>query len=363
VALLILCAIVAFLKWRYVGPVPVRPGVAPDARAELATWPWEGARQDTPHRGVTHFLARSADGTVVDLLEFDFEANPSLRLELYDQDEDDAKPFDNEVAFWQRAVGQATAHLNASGRGTVVAAWNGLFFAADRSGSGPRIARHVAPVVLRGKVYYNVGNHRWTFGVSYRDGAPRFSALHLPGRQALSESFDYAAAGAQCLALNGAALKLQPFPRPGDAPLPRPVPCAPDEAGHIPGVDHIRTSRTSMGWSEDSRRFYLLVAKEPDSEAGSSIALKRDLPVAGGWTVADLQAFWVRKGVYGAVNIDGGDVTQMVYLRGDGQYEMVPARWATAKQRMTLPPTLEGAPQGGTLMYFHVRDTDAGQSE
>jgi hypothetical protein len=355
-ALLSVAAGVYFATRRYVGRIPLRPGLASDTPAALSTWPWPGSPGAEIRPGITHWNARADDGTVVDLLQFDFVANPELRLELYDQDEDDDRPFDNEVDFFARGVGQITRHLTRAGKGPVLAAWNGLFFSAEETSAGRRIARHVAPVVLNGSVHHLVGNHRWTFGVQYTRDGPRFRAVHLPDRATLEREFTFAAAGAQCLVREGAPLTLQPFPKPGDKPLPRPVPSTPQQAGHIPGVDHILTSRTSMGWTHDSRRLYLLIVREPDSETGSAIAAKRGLPVAGGWTLHDLQRFWMSMHVWGAVNVDGGDVTQMVYRRGDGRYEMVPPRWATAEMRVVLPPELSAAPEGGTLMYFYVRE-------
>ncbi|HVF09180.1 MAG TPA: hypothetical protein VNA16_00135, partial [Abditibacteriaceae bacterium] len=142
------------IKKHYPGNVPlasVQIGARLDAPGELATWPWPNAQQSTPHPGVTHWLARSADGTMLDLLRFDFKANPNLRLELYSQDEDDEKPFDNVVKFWRLGVGQATRHLSKrqySSSGKIVAAWNGPFFGYYRSAPIPdETAFHVAPVV------------------------------------------------------------------------------------------------------------------------------------------------------------------------------------------------------------------------
>ncbi|NCO38527.1 MAG: hypothetical protein COZ06_02975 [Armatimonadetes bacterium CG_4_10_14_3_um_filter_66_18] len=356
VVLLVVAGCLAYMKHRHIGPVPVGRGAESDAPSALSQWPWANAGRDEPHRGVSHWRTRTGDGTALDLLRFDFSVNPELRLELYDQDEDDATPFDNQVDFWSRGVGQVTRHLNRNGRGRVIAAWNGLFFSNEPGERDRRWARHVAPVVLNGKAHYNVGNHRWTFGVQYRDGKPAFKTLHLPDKGTLEREFAFGAGGAQCLIREGAPLQLQPPPRPGDKPLPRPVPSTPREAGHIPDVDHIRTSRTSMGWSRDQQQFYLLIVKEPDSEVGSALALRGRIPVVGGWTVADLQRFWLSMRVWGAVNIDGGDVTQTVYLREDGGYEMVPPRWATPEPRLTFSPEFRKAPGGGTLMYFYVRE-------
>lgn len=366
VILIVALAVVAVLKQRYIGRLPIQPSVNLDAPSPLATWPWKEATKDSTHAGVTHWFDRSSsDGTLLDLFDFDFVANPRLRLELYDQDEDDATPFDNNVEFWPRSVGQITRYLNARGRGKVIAAWNGLFFTFEQtqtSRSG-RIGHHLAPVVLRGRTYYNVGNHRWTFGLQSRAGKPVFKTLHLPDKNTLVKEFTYGAAGAQCLIREGVPLKLKSFPRPNEKPMKAPVSSTPEEAGHIPVVDHMKTSRTSMAWSNrtresaDSRHFYLLIVKEPDAEAASALALNHRVPMTGGWMVSDLQRFWLAMKVWGAVNIDGGDVTQMAFLRTDGAYTMVPPRWTTTRQRLTFPTTFQNAPAGGTMMYFYVRDS------
>lgn len=145
---LLLFSIAFYLKSRVVGPLPIRPGVRLDAPAPLATWPWKEAVKGSPHHGGTHWLDRSSsDGTALDLFEFDLAANPHLRLELYDQDKDDATPFNDEADYWHRSVGHITRHLNEKGRGKVVAAWDGLFFAMDDKNGVPKgIARHAAPV-------------------------------------------------------------------------------------------------------------------------------------------------------------------------------------------------------------------------
>ena len=171
----------------------------------------------TPHPGVTHWLDQSSpNGTACELFDFDFAANPHLRLELYDQDEDDDAPFDNNTRYWALGVGQATAHLNHSKRehGPVLAAWNGLFFDTGLIGPGA-LGHHVAPVVLDGKVRENVGLVRWAFGVKYdAQGRPTFQVLHEPDRATLGQAFSYAAEGAQCLIREGKPLKLQPYPQP-----------------------------------------------------------------------------------------------------------------------------------------------------
>jgi hypothetical protein len=333
-----------------------RPVVQLDTPAALAVWPWPPAKQDHPYLGMTHWLAKSPDGTTLDLFDFDFEANPHLRLEIYDQDEDDAIPFDNRVRFWPNGVGQVTRHLNALGRGPVVAAWNGLFF--DLSGQGDNgIAHHLTPVVLNKKLHYpDLDTYRWTFGVQYEQGRPRFKTLHMPASSALTREFDYAAGAAQCLVQKGMSLKLQPFPKPGE-PISPSHGSAPQEAGYIRYVDHMKTSRTSLGWSKDNLHLWLLFVKAPTTETESALALKHDMPISGGWTVADLQRFWLAKGVWGAINSDGGGPAQLTYRRADGNYLLIPPRWAADNTRNVISPHFLNAPAGGSLMYFYVRNT------
>lgn len=274
----------------------------PVDRAPSATWPWKGARESEIFPGVARWTRRAEDGTELELLRFDFDANPRLRFELYDQDEDDAKPFDNKAEYLPNGVGKVTEHLNAIGRGKVLAAWNGLFFAYDRSPGSPPggWATHIGPVALNGKVRYNVGQHRWTFGVKLDAyGKPAFKTFHMPDAVTVGLEFDYAAPGAQCLVHKGVAKSLEAPPLPGRRPPEPPVPSTPREAGHIPWVDHIRTSRTSMGWTKDSRLLYVLFVNEPDTETASKKAVRDGQPSVGGWNLADLQYFLAEAGSVG----------------------------------------------------------------
>ncbi len=321
----------------------------------LAHWPWANAELTHPFPGVARWFDHSsADSTTVELMRFDFHKR--LRFELYDQDEDDATPFDDRVDYYPVGIGQVTKHLNQIGRGPVVAAWNGLFFAYDRRGNAPHgLAQHIGSVVLKGKVHYNTGNFRWAFGVKYHGVRAEFNVIHEPDRKTLEREFYFGAIGAQCLIEKGRPKKLQPFPKPGAMRLPQPVPSTRKEAGHIPLVDHMRTSRTSMAWSKDSRYLYLLVVNAPETENASKLALLHGGAIGGGWTLADLQRFWLSFGAWGSVNSDGGAVTQLVFLRRDGRYEMLPPRIAAPNQRLLFDRNLESPPQGGTLMTFFVR--------
>ena len=332
-------------------PEPKPAHFVQDVEAPLCRWPWNGVKIEIIHAGVTHWQAVSSDGTGLELLKFDFAANPRLRLELFDQDQDDEKSFDNHAHFWQRGVGQITRQLNAERKGAVIAAWNGLFFGYDQN-DATGIAEHVSPVVLNGKSYFNSGSHRWTFGVKYRQGKPTFKTLHLPDKKILSREFDWAAGAAQCLIYKGRPLKLEPFPLSLDAIKIGPVPSTPLEAGHIPTVDHMRTSRVSLGWSRDSQALYLLFVKEPGNETESALAFRHGEIGRGGWTLYDLQRFWKSKNVWGAINSDGGNVAQLAHLQASGCYTLI-----TENERRTVTPEFENAPNGGALMYFYVRET------
>ncbi len=362
-AVVLVCEMLSFQRLR---PLPVPPPVPPVPAPLAAVCPWPHAAQDTPHPGVTHWLDTSSpDGTMLDFFDFDLGKNPHLRFEIYDQDEDDAHPFDDTADCWPHGVGWAVPHLNASGRGKVVAAWHGLFFNCDPTPGksvNPKalfVGHHVTPVVLDGKVHCNVGQARWTFGVQYdRHNHAAFKTLLLPDKAALEHSFTFAAGGAQCLILNGHPQKLLSF---ASAQMPfdhHSIVCGPDEAGYIPNVDWIQTSRATVGWSRDQKHFYLLFVKQTGTEGGGIMASHGHGPPVGGWTVSDEQRFWLaHKNIWGAINSDGGDVAQLAYSLPDGNYCFLPSiSGGYYQQRLIVPPAFP-APPGGTLLYFLVRDT------
>lgn len=338
----------------------------------LAKWPWQNSKKEELQRGVTHWQTHQSDGTSLDLLRFDFKINPRLKFELYAQDEDDKKPFDNIVDYWAMGVGQATKHLNGkfsmSKKGTVVAAWNGPFFGYHSKNPAPKTysgqtAFHLAPLVLNGKVSFNRVNHRWSFGVKYVNQKPQFKVFHLPGRQLLEREFDLASGSTQCLLLNGKPLKVEPFPLPGAAFKIPPVPSTPQEAGHIPNFDHAKFSRASIGWSKDSSKLFLILVRESnaDNEMESIRAFRKGEAQSNGWTVLDLQNFWISLHKIGwvesAINSDAGDVGQLAYRLPGGEYSLVAPRGdVSAWERKNFDAGFKGAPQGGALMYFYVRD-------
>ncbi len=350
-------------KNRFLGSVPVTS--APySALSGDAVWPWPGAQTKTIALGVTQTTKITSDGTALDLFDFDFGANPRLRWEIFDQDEDDDTPLDNKVSYWKRNVARATKELDARGRGPVLVAWNGAFFGYNAKDTGE--AFHVSPVVLRGKVLFNSAQHRWTFGVKQTPTGPQWKVFFKPNRQKMKREFDYAAGSVQCLVLDGKPLRVEPFPQIGEKFKTQPVPSSAAEAGHIPYFDHMRTCRASVAWSRDNRHLYFLAVKEPDDEAASSLALsfavrggqlQPGTTLAGGWTVLDVQKFWQSKGVWGAVNSDAGGVLQWVARQKSGGYEFVPPRQQSGKMRLQCAPSWNGAIEGGgAIMYFFVRE-------
>ena len=363
--LAVFCIVAIVAKKRFVGDEPINTlweNSDITKPAPLASWPWKNVKKDASQRGVTRFETASNDGTTAILFSFDFKTNPNLRWEIIDQDEDDKVPGDNKINYWMRGVGGATRDLNARGRGKVIAAWNGLFFGyANKKSDENAEAFHVSPVVLNSKVLYYTANHRWGFGVKNTPRGPVWKTAHLPSRKWFA-SLDWGGGSAQCLVLDGKPLKLQPFPAMGAAAMPQPVKSTPAEVGHIPIFDHMKTARASLAWSKDFRHLYVLIIKEDDSEGASALALKYHRALQGGWTVPDLQKFWLalqaKNGTLTAMNSDAGDVGQVAFLRADGKYDLLPSRQSGAPYaRKTFNPDFKGAPAGGAAMYFYVLDT------
>jgi len=323
-----------------------------------ATWPWKDAVASSPFKGVSLWYVQSTnDYTSLELYRFDFKTNPHLRFAIYDQDQDDNHPFDNQTDFFSHGVGWVTHHLNEGGKGKVLLAWNGLFFSfLPKHAGSNQLATHIGPVVIDGKTHYNVGQHRWTFGVSYdKKGMPHFEALFKPGESALAK-FSYAADGAQCLIHDGKPLRLPP---PSDPSVLHPrggAPSTDQDVGAIPVVDDIKTSRTSIGWSKDSRYLYVLIVGEPDTETGSINAFRTGSAQVGGWNVVDLQTFWKSMGVYGAINSDGGMETQRTWLLPDNRYELLKPQLSSPGRKVILDRDCTNAPEGGTLMTFYVAE-------
>ena len=220
------------------------------------------------------------------------------------------------------------------------------------------MGRHVTPVVLDGKVHCNVGQARWTFGVQYdHHNKAAFKTLLMPSKAALEKNFTFASGGAQCLILNGKPQTLLSFASAQDPFAHHLTACSVTEAGYIPNVDWIQTSRATMGWSRDQSHFYLLFVKQTGTEGGGVAASHGHGPPVGGWTVTDEQRFWRAHGsIWGAINSDGGDVAQLTYALPNGNYLLLPPISGYYQQRLIVPPAFPNAPPGGSLLTFFIRD-------
>jgi hypothetical protein len=340
--------------------------------SQNTTWPWKNARRETLRRGVTHWTSQLDDGTTLDLLEFDWKTNPRLRLGLWDADlessPDQSKPR-NRFGYWQNGFASQAARMNA--RGDLVACWNGGFFGLlNRKPRGADRAFHLSPVVVKGRAFYPGANHRWTWGAQTRGAMPQFKLQHEPAFASLGRDFDCASGTLQALILHGQALELRPYPWFGARPQRPPVPSTPREAGHIPTLDWMHTSRASAGWNEAGQLWVLLV-KEPDGEAPSRALVGRRERGHGGWTLADTQRFWLSFGARNAVGFDGGDVLQSAWKLPDGHFEILAPRIALAPwQSATLRLQSDGrfqdprvrALNGSALSYFFVSEEPVGAS-
>jgi len=355
--------------WKMRAPLAANAAVlAPPS--VLAHWPLAGASASNGPRGVRYFGARDADGTDVDVLEFDFAANPKLSLELFDQDSDDKTPFDNHARYWGRNAAYVLTRLP-SKAGQPIAVCNGGPFEFDHVRLRDD-AWHVAPVVFAGKAHYLKESSDflplWTFGVrGDTNGERRFETLLSPSSAQLN-GLRFATGGVQCLIKDGAPLVLGEPPKDGKWPDVK----APEagEAGSLGRPDWTKTSRVSLGWNRDGGKLWLLCVHDPQPEAASRVALSARVrggeeaaspPFGCGWSLRDVQNFWKSKGTWGAVALASGDFSQFAARRSDGQIDFVPSHvaglfWKTAhgRTRLVCPPSLTGAPTGGSALFYWV---------
>ena len=277
-----------------------------------------------------------------------------MRFGLWDSDLDaspDQNNPRNRFPYWQNGIASQAAAMNK--RGDLVACWNGAFFRVAQ-----RQTAHFRPrfstcrrSCATGRAYYPGVNHRWTWGAQTRDGQPHFKLQHQPQFAALPRDFDAATGTLQALMIDGKPLALRPYPWFGELPQKPPIASTPREAGHIPTLDWMHTSRTGAGWNE-AGKLWILIVKEPDGEAPSRALFNRRERGRGGWTLADEQRFWLamraQVGVQSAVGLDGGDVAQAAWRRPDDTFEVLAPRIAlpetqSATKRLTVKPNFAGA--------------------
>lgn len=241
------------------------------------------------------------DQTTVYLQTFDFQKQNEFVVGVYDCDSDDSTPYDDSNTSY---LGQSLEGLvyklgrqaEAAHR-QLLCMINGGFFGE----SGFSVAHHEEPIVQNDRVLYNVDLLRprdqgYFFAVnsptSVLAGQPRFSMLSSIPWNKLG-NYQTVLGGVRPLRINGNSVSLKPGA----------------------GATTLQCSRTSVGWSADGDKFYILIAYDTDSEAASQFQRKMHWPHASGWDVRDVQKFWEQKGIPFAVLFDGGESTQLAYHR------------------------------------------------
>jgi len=289
----------------------------------------------------------AADGTVLRLLTFDFAKEPGLDFGIYDADSDDAVPSDDRNTSWlgrslELVVPRVQERLSAENRELRCLINAGFFGARDSW-----VAFHEAAIVVDGKPLYSSQvlkndwpDQSWVFGISRRGGRPQFHLEDDVPWEQLGRRFQTAFCGVRPLRVAGTSRVLKPGM----------------------GNTTLRCSRTSIGWSKDSSKFYILIVRDPDGETASLNQKKTGRPL-GGWDVHQVQQFWEKLQVPNAVLFDGGESTELTYRDAAGGYPMVHcayhvsrtlAYWNQRPLRVFLP-LLPAAPnQGGVLNYFYV---------
>lgn len=328
---------------------PPTPVVVPiESRNSLATWPWPGAQSRTLHRGVT--LTSCIDprtDTHLYLFRFDPKVNPKLHFEIYDTDEDDATPNDGKVfASENRMAIWAWNHLKS--RGQMIALFNGPFYSGgrDKSGNGNReFMSHTAAVVRHHQVYSNVGNPRWGLGVKDTARGQRFFLVQRAARPQL-KAFDWGSGNVQALVVSGKPTRLlPPSPRMPDHGSPESLP---GDCGPYPGIDYLKTSRTSLGWRKDEFALLVVSLKPGEDEATSGVLRNQGRPQSSGWDIADLQKFWLAWRAQGACNLDGGNCTGACFTSAEGD------QWLSNNAPAPVPIENPGRINQAVLLYPYV---------
>ena len=317
-------------------------GTRPDEQAAIAN------EEPTPGFKVER-LGPKADQTVVYTLTFNFEKQNRFIVGLYDCDGDDTKPYDdsNTTYMGQSLEGlvDKLGHQAEATHRQLLCTINGGFFGA----SGFSVGHHEDPIVQDGRVLYNFDLLRpkdqgWFFAVnsstSVLAGQPRFSMLpSIPWKEL--GNYQTVLGGVRPLRVDGNSTPLKPGA----------------------GATTLKCSRTSVGWSADGSKFYVLIVYDPDSEAASQFQRKMRWSHAGGWDVRDAQKFWEQKGIPFALLFDGGESTQLAYRQNKGDYRYLFSGYEYSYtigylfQRpllLTLPilPPSEG--HRGVLNYLYI---------
>ncbi|KPJ64912.1 hypothetical protein AMK68_00055, partial [candidate division KD3-62 bacterium DG_56] len=180
----------------------------------------------------------------------------------------------------------------------------------------------------------------WVFGISKQQGPPRF---HLEEAVPWEQLDRFQTAVGHVRPLRGA----------GKSPPLRPG----------PGVTRLKCSRTSLGWTADSRRFFVLIVRDPDGEIPGIRQMKAGRRQTGGWDLLQLQQFWERMGVPDAILLDGGDSSKLAYRRKADEYVSVTSGYLLSRTlgyshdrplRFFVPTLPAAQSQAGVMNYLYV---------
>ena len=290
-----------------------------------------------------------ADGTTVYTLTFDFQKQSLFRIGVYDCDSDDAHPGDDaNTSFLGQSLETLVDKLDYRAEAVhhqLLAVINGGFFGE----SGFSVAHHEEPLVQDGRALYHVDLLRpkeqgWFFAVNASTrlpaGQPRFSMLPEIPWDKLG-NYQTVLGGVRPLRVNGRSVSLKPGA----------------------GNTGLRCSRTSIGWSADGNKFYILVVHDPDGELASQVQRKMHRSQTGGWDVSEVQHFWEQKQVPFALLCDGGESTQLAFRRADDtchdlmsgyQYSFTVGYLFQRPLLITLPILPPSEAHRGVLNYLYV---------
>ena len=249
--------------------------------------------------------AKEKDGTVVFSMTMDAASPSGLWVCPYDCDQDHDQPREGEDAnttFLGQDLSTLVSKLNErSPDSPVVCLINGGFFGE----SGWSVAHHVEPMVFGGQPFYPVDLLRpkdqgCFFIITSNNGRQSFSMASSITPEVMKRS-EFVFGGVRPLRVDGRSLSLEPGA----------------------GGTGLKCSRTSIGWSADGSKFYVLVVHDPDGESASQIQRRMHRPQTGGWDVHEVQRYWEQKGVPFAILFDGGESTQLAVLQPPGGYHIL----------------------------------------
>ena len=308
-----------------------------------AQWLDSSAYREVKNKALI-FSREQNDGTQIRLLAYDLR---TINAGIYDADSDDARPHDDRNATW---LGQAMPLVwrkieRRSGSRTLCAV-NGGFFGAEF----PYLARHEAPIVSDGIARYDsrVLETDWPtqnclLGWKRANDKLQFSIVEDAEFGGLTPRFDGALGGVRALIVDGQARELKPGM----------------------GGTTLKCSRTSVAWQ--AGEFYVLSVRDPDGEAASLRADKREKAgeigvQVGGWNAHQVQQFWASRGVENAVLFDGGESTQLAFQTSSGvfnshsSYHFTRTPFCINRKpvRFVLPMLPGFEANGGVLNYFYL---------